>query len=62
MGHALARQEERVVLETTVVSRTVGEASLVDELRMVFTHTNRMDWFSRALRPRTGGSKSYSSP
>jgi carboxymethylenebutenolidase len=38
-------------LEMTVVSRTVGETSLVDELRMVFTHTNRMEWFLPGVAP-----------
>jgi carboxymethylenebutenolidase len=38
-------------LETTTVSRTVGERSLVDELRMVFTHSNRMDWFLPGIEP-----------
>ena len=38
-------------LVTDVVSRTVGEASLVDELHMVFTHSNRMDWFLPGVAP-----------
>ena len=38
-------------LVTDVVSRTVGETSLVDELHMVFTHANRMDWFLPGVAP-----------
>lgn len=32
-------------LQTTLVSRTVGETSLVDVLHMTFTHSNCMEWF-----------------
>jgi carboxymethylenebutenolidase len=38
-------------LETTLVSRTIGESSLVDEMRMVFTHKNRMEWFLPDVAP-----------
>jgi carboxymethylenebutenolidase len=38
-------------LVTTPVSRTVGERSLVDEMRMVFTHSNRMEWFLPGVAP-----------
>jgi carboxymethylenebutenolidase len=38
-------------LETTAVSRTVGETSLVDELHMIFTHSNRMEWLLPGVAP-----------
>ena len=38
----------------TLVSRTVGEDSLVDEMLFSFTHTRAVDWMLRGVGP-TGG-------
>jgi carboxymethylenebutenolidase len=37
--------------ETTLVSRTIGENQLVDELIFKFTHTVRMDWLLPGIPP-----------
>lgn len=37
--------------KTTLVSRTVGAAQVVDELLFSFTHTQRMDWMLPGVAP-----------
>jgi carboxymethylenebutenolidase len=38
-------------VELELVSRTVGESSLVDEFVFRFTHTTRLDWMLPAIEP-----------
>ena len=38
-------------LQVTPVNRVIGDAQLVDELHMRFTHTKRMDWFLPGVPP-----------
>ena len=38
-------------VELELVSRTVGESSLVDEFIFRFTHTTRMDWMLPGIEP-----------
>ncbi|KTD60890.1 dienelactone hydrolase [Legionella santicrucis] len=37
--------------ETTLISRTIGEIQIVDELIFKFTHTIQMDWILPGLSP-----------
>jgi carboxymethylenebutenolidase len=38
-------------MQTTPVSRVVGDGYVVDELRFTFTHGNRMDWILPGVPP-----------
>src|SRR5215471_12917624 len=38
-------------IETTLVSRTIGNKQLVDELILKFTHTTQMDWILPGIPP-----------
>jgi carboxymethylenebutenolidase len=38
-------------LEMTPVNRVIGEAQLVDELHIVFTHSKQMNWFLPNVPP-----------
>jgi carboxymethylenebutenolidase len=38
-------------LQMTLVNRVVGEGQLVEELRLRFTHSRRMDWFLPGVPP-----------
>jgi carboxymethylenebutenolidase len=38
-------------LQMTVVNRVVGESQLVEELRLRFTHSKRMEWFLPGVPP-----------
>ncbi len=38
-------------LEMTPISRVVGDNQLVDEMRLRFTHSKRMDWFLPGVPP-----------
>lgn len=38
-------------LKMTTLNRVVGDAQLVDELHLSFTHSKRMDWFLPSVPP-----------
>jgi carboxymethylenebutenolidase len=38
-------------LQMTQIGRVIGDSGLVDELRLAFTHTRRMDWFLPGVEP-----------
>jgi carboxymethylenebutenolidase len=38
-------------LRMTVLNRVVGDGQLVEELRLQFTHSRRMDWFLPGVAP-----------
>ncbi len=38
-------------LEMTPVNRVVGDSQLVDEMRLRFTHSKRMEWFLPGVAP-----------
>ena len=38
-------------IETTLVSRTIGNKQLVDEVILTFTHTTQMDWILPGIPP-----------
>jgi carboxymethylenebutenolidase len=42
--------------EVALLSRTVGEDRLVDEMILSFTHTTQMDWMLPGVPPPAGGS------
>jgi carboxymethylenebutenolidase len=38
-------------LQMTLINRVVGDSQLVEELRLRFTHSKRMDWFLPGVPP-----------
>lgn len=40
-----------VDIQSTLISRTIGEAQIVDETILKFTHTVRMDWILPGIAP-----------
>jgi carboxymethylenebutenolidase len=38
-------------LQMTVINRVIGDSQLVEELRLRFTHSKRMDWFLPGVPP-----------
>lgn len=38
-------------LQMTPVNQVIGDGQLVDELRLTFTHSRRMDWFLPGVAP-----------